>query len=134
AVRLHQELSDFAEYAALRIVSYGIELNLVGPPTPEIEAIVAQETRLYRALPIPVRYRSVSRSLRELEAVRDRIYADYGYWQEQGVELSTWGPDIETNTVKVRLAHYTKAYADALITRYGNAVTVYPHGYTVRTA
>ena len=134
AARLHQELSDFAEYADLRIVSYGIELNLVGRPTPEIEAIVARQARLYRALPIPVRYRSVRRSLQELKAVHDRIYADYGYWQEQGVQLSMWGADIETNTVEVRLAHYTKAYADALMTRYGNAVTVYPYGYIVTTA
>lgn len=125
--RLRQELADFAEYAGLRIVSDGIELSLVGSPTPEVKAIVARESRLYRAQPIPVRYRSVSRPLRELEAVRDRITADHGYWQQQGVELSTWGTDLESNTVNIRLAHSTKAYADALTTRYGDAVTVYPH-------
>lgn len=124
-------LDAFASYAGYQIVSYGYEVDLVGPPTAAIRAVVDRNDPEYKGKPIPVRYRSVRHSLRELQALTKRITADDGHWQDQGIELSSWGPDIDSNTVQIRMTHYTKHYRDALIAHYGDEVSVYPHDFAV---
>lgn len=124
---LSTHLEAFASYAGNQIVSYGIEVDLVGPPTDAIRAVVLRDDPQYQGKPVPVRYRSVRHSWRELQALTDRIAADEADWQKQGIQLSSWGPEINSNTVRISLEHYTKAYRDALIGHYGNVVSVDPH-------
>jgi hypothetical protein len=129
---LSTDLERFASYASLKIVSYGIRVDLVGPPTAAIRAVVGQDDPQYQGKPIPVRYRSVRHTRRELQALVDRISADVNYWQQQGIEPSTWGAYPDSNLVEITLAHYTKAYRDALVARYGREwVTVDPNDVVV---
>jgi len=60
--------------------------------------------------------------------ISDRIEVDQGYWRQQGIEPNSWGIGINSNTVQVTLAHYTKAYRDVLA-RYGGSdwLSVVPH-------
>lgn len=122
------DLPQFASYAGAQIVKTGVEIDLVGPPTGAIRAVVAREGPQYQGKPIPVRYRSVRHSERQLQVVSDRIEADQGYWQQRGIDLNSWGIDLNTNTMQVTMAHYTKANRDALLARYGGDwVSVVPH-------
>lgn len=125
---LSTQLAAFASFAGDQIVSYGLEVDLVGPPTDAIRAVVLRYGPQYQGKPVPVRFRSVRHSLRELQALMSHIEADHGFWQQQGMQWSGLGPNVATNTVDIRLVHYTKDYGAALIARYGSDwVTVDPH-------
>jgi hypothetical protein len=126
--KLLADLPALDGYAGLRIVRYGIEVDVVGAPSDAIRAAVARDDTQYQGKPIPIRYRSVRNSQQQLQAVADRLEADLGSWSQQGIELTSWGIDIDSNTVQVSLAHYTKAYRDALLAHYGrDMVSVVPH-------
>lgn len=121
-------LPSLAGYAGMQIVQYGIEVDVVGPPSAAIQAVVARDGAQYQGKPIPVRYRSVRHTEQELQAVEDRIEADQRYWQQRGIDLTASGIDINSNTVQISMAHYTKANRDALLARYGGGwVSVVPH-------
>ncbi len=129
---LSAHLEAFPNYAGDEIVSSGILVNLVGPPSAAIRAVVARDDPQYQGKPVPVRYRSVRHTLRELQALVGRIGADEPHWRSQGLELSSWGWDVGTNLVRITLVHYTKAYRNALLARYGSDwVAVYPHDFSV---
>jgi len=113
-------------YAGVRVLGYGVEVSLVGRPGRAVRAIVARDDRRYRGELIPVRYRSVRYSEQDLLAVRDRILADQAWWFARGAELTMWGPDPETDTVRIRLAHDPGRYRAALLARYGDRVSVDP--------
>jgi hypothetical protein len=117
---LWSDLPKFASYAGAAIVSSGIEVDLVGSPTDAIRAVVARDDPQYQGKPIPVRYRSVRHSQQELQAVADRLEADDEYWRQQGIELTSWGIEVQSNTVQVTMAHYTTAFRDTLLDRYGS--------------
>lgn len=125
--QLALDLSRQPGFAGYRIVPYGIEVDVVGKPTAADRAIVVRDAPQYRGKDIPIRFRSVRHSLRELQVLTERITADEAHWREQGIQLSSWGPEIESNTVQIMMAHYTKAYRDALIGYYGNEVSVVTH-------
>jgi hypothetical protein len=114
------DLQQFDSYAGAQIVSTGIEVDLVGPPTEAIRAVVARDDPQYQGKPISVRYRSVHHSQRQLQEISDRIEADLGYWRQQQIDLTSWGIDINSNTVQISMAHYTKAHQDALLVHYGS--------------
>jgi hypothetical protein len=126
--KLLADLPPLAGFAGLQIVRYGIEVDVVGAPSDAIRAVVARDDTQYQGSSIPVRYRTVRHSQQDLQALVDRVEADQAHWQQQGIELSSWGIDIDSNTVQISLAHDTKAYQDALLARYGSDwVTVVPH-------
>jgi hypothetical protein len=127
AMKLMSDVEPMEGYAGLQIVSYGIELDVVGSPSDAMRAAVARDAQVYRGSPIPVRYRAVRNSERDLQALTEVIAADEPEWAAQGIQISMVGPDIATNTVSLDLSHYTAAYRDALIARYGDRVTVTPH-------
>ena len=133
--KLLTDLPPLAGYASLEIVSYGIEVDFVGPPSEAVRAVIAKDESQYQGKPIPVRYRSVRHSYLQLQAVVRQIEVDVeaNYWQRQGIQLSSWGIGLDSktgrynNTVQISLDHYTKAYRDALIARYGSElITVIP--------
>lgn len=126
--RLLGDLPALPGYAGLQIVSYGIEVDVVGEPDAAIRAAVDRDTERYQGSPIPVRYRKVLNTEQDLKALSDRISADRDEWLKDGIQLSSWGIDITTNTVRVTLSHYTDGYRDALVAAYGNRITVTPEG------
>jgi hypothetical protein len=125
--KLGADLPRFSSYAGLQIVRYGIEVDNVGTPSAEMRAAVDRDAQRYQGSEIPVRFRSVRYSEKELQAVMDRLTADVRSWAQRGIEFSSWGIDIVSNTVEIKLAHYSDAYRAALTARYGDRVTVYPH-------
>lgn len=131
ANRLDRFLSGLPGYGGLQIIRTGIRVNVVGGPTPEMRALVARHALRHQGSEIPVSFRSVRYSKKELQTVQNRITADQDGWAKRGIELSTWGINLDSNTVKITLVHYTKAYGTALLKRYGDRVTVYPHDYQV---
>ncbi|MDQ1742671.1 MAG: hypothetical protein QOE23_1010 [Pseudonocardiales bacterium] len=134
AMRLERVLPPFPGYAGMQIVAYGIEIDVVGEPPAAVRAAIARYGMKYQGREIPVRFRAVRNSQAQLQAVTRRIGSDRDGWVSQGIEPTTWGIDLDTNTVEIRLAHYQAAYAAALIGRYGDRfVSVYPHDYVVTT-
>jgi hypothetical protein len=129
--RLHRFLPGLPGYAGLQIVRTGIQVDVVGSPTPQMRAVVAKHALRHQGSEIPVSFRSVRYSEKELQAVHNRISADQDDWAKRGLELSSWGIDLDTNTVEIRLVHYTKDYGTVLLERYGDRVTVYPHDFEV---
>lgn len=60
----------------------------------------------------------------DLERLTLRIAHDQAWQKRQHLQLSAWGPDIGTGSVRIRLRHYTDAGAILLTKRYGDAITV----------
>jgi hypothetical protein len=59
-----------------------------------------------------------------LERLTTRIAHD-GAWQRRNrIELSQWGPDSATDSVRIALVHYGDAAAIRLLQRYGGAISV----------
>jgi hypothetical protein len=131
-MKLLADLPPLPGYAGLQIVSYGIEVDVVGQPSAPVKTVVARDAQQYQGKPIPVRYRSVRYSERELDSVKAMLAADQAALAGQGIQLTTWGIDLASNTVQVGLYHYTTAYRDALRARYGDRISVTP--YDVRPA
>jgi len=129
-------LPRFSGYAGLQIVSYGIEVDTVGSPDPQLRAVATSTAQRYRYQggEIEIRYRLVRYSERDLKAVSDRLSADAKELAAQGIELSSWGIDLTTNKVEIGLAHYTDGYRDTLLARYGDRVTVTPHDVVMQGA
>jgi hypothetical protein len=132
AQQLLADLTSLPGYAGLRIVSYGIEVDVVGKPSPAMHAAVERDTQRYQGNVIPVRYRKVRYTEKELKALQDQITADRNEWLTQGIELTTWGVDVPSNTVQIGLATYKLGYRAALLARYGDRISVTP--YDVRPA
>jgi hypothetical protein len=125
---LSAHLAAFGNYAGDWIASDGIQVSLVGPPSAAIRAVVARDDPRYQGKPVPVRYHSVRHTLSDLRALMNRIEADTRFWQQHGMQWSSLGPAVAINLVHITLFHYTKAYRDVLIARYGRDwVTVEPH-------
>lgn len=128
---LLRDLPPMPGYAGLRIVSYGIEVDVVGEPSAAIRAAVDRYTQRYQGNVIPVRYRKVRYTEKDLKALSDRISADRDEWARQGIELTTWGMAVSSNTVEIGLYTYTPDYRAALVARYGDRISVTP--YDVQT-
>lgn len=127
AMRLLAGLPSLPGYAGMRIVRYGIEVDVVGKPSAAMRAVVARDEQQYQGKDIPVGYRSVRYSERELDALKARLEADSAGLAAQGIRLTTWGIDLDSNTVQVGLYHYTTAYRDLLRARYGDQISVVPY-------
>jgi len=127
AQRLLTDLPGSPGYAGVRIVSYGIEVSDVGSPTPEMRALVDRDSRRYQGNEIPVRFRSVRYSEKELQAVVNQLRADWDEWKEAGLHLSSYGIDVGADKVMIDLLHYTDGARDKLLARYGDRVAVTPH-------
>jgi hypothetical protein len=128
--RLLADLPPMPGYAGLQIVSYGVEVDVVGEPSAAMRAAVDRDALRYQGNVIPVHYRKVLNTEKDLKALSDRIFADREEWANQGIQLSSAYIDLATNTLRIDLSHYTDAYRDALIAKYGNRITVTPQDIT----
>jgi len=128
---LAADLWQEPNYAEIQIVSSGIEVDLVGKPTAAERAVAVRDTRQYRGHDIPIRFRSVRYSQRELKAVMTRIDVDRADLLKQGIEPSMVGINAH-DRVEISLVHYTPAYRKALRARYGDRITVDPYDLAFR--
>lgn len=125
------QVSAVPGYASLRIVPSGLEVSVVGEVPATIIELVSQYQATFGGLAIPVTYRRVQRTAAELTDLTSRIGADQAYWKSQGAELSSWGPDSESDTVVVYLANGSPQLAAKIDAKYGDAVSASPESKVV---
>ncbi len=128
--RLLTDLPRSPLYAGLQITPSGLEVQTVGVAGSDLVALVQLDQLTYLSQPIPVSFRTVSRSEQTLNALIDLIWSDRNALTESGIQLTSWGIDETTNTVEVMLANYSDTREKALHARYGDAVSVYSQGVT----
>lgn len=132
--RLVGDLKGAAGFAGVRIVPSGIEVDTVGAPVRNMLTTVSGDLGTYLGLPIPITYRSVTRSQSLLDGIDAQITADQSSWAARGVSLSAWGVDPTSNTVLIKLAKYSGHAADLLTALYGDGVSVYPADFPVQAS
>lgn len=122
-------------FAGERIISSGLEVDVTDGPTAHQRSLInsAAEAgiRHHEQLngvsdlqSVPIHYRTVRWSLAQLNAVTNQIDRDFSMWAQHGINLTTWGPDIQSNTVTVSIDPYRSEYAAQLVDTYGAEVTV----------
>jgi predicted Rossmann-fold nucleotide-binding protein len=62
----------------------------------------------------------------EQKDITARILADQEWLARHDVELTSWGPDPASDEVHIHLTSYSDAARDVLVSRYGDAVVVFP--------
>lgn len=135
AEALTEKVQGEAGFAGIQITNTGVELDHVGPPTTQVsEAIAASAgvaANLLTSAPgapadgrVPVVVRLVKRTLAQMASITGQIDTDQSRLKTEGIVLSSWGPDITSNTVVVHLSNYSPANAALITARYGDAVTV----------
>lgn len=72
--------------------------------------------------------KEVAHSFASLEALTMRLFADEKSLKNNGIDMVSWGPDIASNTVMVKIANYTSSAAQSLERQYGGTswLTVAP--------
>ncbi len=130
-MRLMTHLPRIPGYAGLQIVSSGVEVSVVGEPSARMRAAVARYALKHQGRDIPVHFRSVRNSEEQLTVLANLVGEEREVWAKRGIELTSWGTDMDTNTVEIRLARYSEAARAALIEWYGDRVTVDPHDHVV---
>lgn len=128
--RLLTDLPRFASYAGLQIIPSGLEVQTVGAVGSDLAALIQLDQLSYLSEPIPITFRTVSRSEQTMDALISLIWSDRTALTESGIQLTSWGIDETTNTVEVMLASYSAAREKVLHARYGDAVSVYPQSVT----
>ena len=73
-----------------------------------------------RSLGVPVAYTAVANTWSTLVSLTARIGDDQDSLAAQGVNLSSWGPNVLRNRVVVTLAQYSESAATAVYARYGS--------------
>jgi hypothetical protein len=86
-------------FAGVQIVPSGVQFSFVGKPS---AAFTAKLATLPESL--PRKLRKVTNSLASLNRVVKALDNDVKSLKADGVAMSSWGPDLESNNVKVALA------------------------------
>jgi hypothetical protein len=123
--RFPDELFRQPGYAEIQVVPCGIEIDVVGKPT-AVELAIARDAPQYQGRDIPVRFRSVRYSEKDLKATMRMIDADAAGWSKRGIQLSFVGINAH-DRVEISVAHYRAAYRTALRLRYGDRIVVDSH-------
>jgi len=116
------DIADDPTFGGSRIVPSGLEVSVVGAPSAALSNTIAT----LRAQ-VSVATRPVTHSWQHLEELTTAINADKASWDRAGVSLSMWGPDYESNKVKIWLTAYSVAADHALVERYGSNEVVIDH-------
>jgi hypothetical protein len=106
-------------FGGVRIVPEGLEFSVVAGGSGALVAAIRQV-----GTKIPTRTRTVQNSWSALEAVSDQVTADQSQWDEKGVPVAMWGPDYDTNRMKVWLSAYSQASEESLLKRYGSDLLI----------
>jgi hypothetical protein len=131
---LMESLQDSSGYAGVRITEQGLILSVTDAPTSDVKQKIVDAQTVGQALSIssggpsssavPVQAEIVKYTDVELTAVTDQISTDAANWREQGVNLTSWGPDVESNTVLISLENCSSDASARLLATYGDIVSV----------
>lgn len=124
--RLMTQLAQVSGYAGLQVVSGGVEVDTAGASAAAAASVIAKTNRTFGDVAVPVVVRHVANSQADLQQLASQLDKDRATWSAQGVELTAWGVDVPSNSVRVMLAKYSTQYRDLLLAQYGNRVTVDP--------
>lgn len=121
-----QAEADPAHYAGVKVTPDGIEMRLTSDST---------LARISSVAGTPVRIRTATNSTKTLEALTSRISRDGLTGGLGKISISGWGPDYESNTVRINLVHYDPSIAADLVSRYGgpSVVSVDPGEHPLAT-
>jgi hypothetical protein len=135
AEHMQTALEERASFVSLAIVADGVEVVLHSTSDSDRETAVAKQAFADGRASVPAGDRATAEAARlhvgfvrhgaaAMERLTMRIAHD-GTWQKaHGIELSSWGPDSATDSVRIRLVAYRDTVAVLLVQRYGEAVTV----------
>lgn len=122
ADQLLANIADDSTFGGSRIVPSGLEISVVGTPSAALSSTIAS-----LRVQVPVATRPVTHSWQHLEGLTTTMNGDQASWARAGVALSMWGPDYDSNKVKIWLAKYSPASEAALLQRYGTNEVVVDH-------
>jgi hypothetical protein len=103
-----------ASLLGMSITSSGLQVTVSGHESASLSKAISTQSDGMR-----VSIRVVPRSMTQLGAVQAKIAADKKFWASRGIDLTAWGPDLSSDTVRVMLADYSAAAAKKVIARYG---------------
>lgn len=94
------------EFAGTQITSAGLQINVAGAVSSDVTAAVAvaRLARKRTAADVPVLYRRVKYSWSTLLSVYDALNAQASELFADGLQATSWGPDVSSNTVVLRLS------------------------------
>jgi hypothetical protein len=133
---VNKEFSGQPTFFSVAITKAGLEASFSTAPDEELLArlaalqggqgeALAKNPRTPQGAPfVPIAFRQVPYSMEDLMALTKRMGSDQKEWAAAGVQLTAWGPSVETGTVTVSLAQYSADYADQLVKAYGPMVQV----------
>ncbi len=126
AQQLLTELDGVVGYAGLQIVPGGIEVDSAGLSVAAAAAAISGTSRAFGGVAVPIVARQVLNSQADLQQLGSQLGDDRSMWARQSVDITAWGVDVPSNSVRVMLASYKTQYRDALFAYYGNRITVDP--------
>ena len=141
AALVSQDLeSGFASdpnFVGERITASGLEISLSAQPSAAqrtlVDSAVTRESTTLRAGGVepaanyvPITFRVVPNSLASLNDLTDRLTRDAPGWSAGGAAFSSWGPDVNSDLVVLRLQNYSRTAAAALQAAYGPLLQVSP--------
>jgi hypothetical protein len=115
--------SDDATFAGAWIGPEGIFVGVVNDSP---SSLLAEALNNAIKSGIPVHTRGAQYSLVQMRALVRRISGDLSYWRGRGVEISTVGTDVTTNSVVVTLESYEQASVAAISAHYPSEPIVVP--------
>lgn len=118
AVAVEQDAARYPGQSGGQKIETGRLVVYLTVPQRELEATVRSDARVDAAT---TTFRPASNSWSALLRVQRRVELDVADWADQGVRLTRFGPDVESNRVVAYLAHFDAQQANALVARYGAA-------------
>jgi hypothetical protein len=121
AARYDAAVAALGGYGGVRLVDGAVEVSAVGDDAP-FRSEAARSGQGY-----PFAFRAVGNPMSDLLAVRDRLAARADGLAADGIVLTSWGPDVVTNTVRVGVTDPSPSVAGRLVAEFGPALRV-EHG------
>lgn len=142
ADQLNREFQADPTFVGTQVLSSGLEISFASAATDvqrsAITVIENAEAATLSADPaspsnppnVPITVRTVPNSLADLTGVGKSIATDRAKWNDAGIVVTAWGPDIASDTLMVWLATYSDQAARQLENAYGPMLSVSTQGIT----
>ncbi len=116
AVMARAAMDFLAVYGGVAAVNHGQDLNvyLVGVPSAAVAAAIRGDAPTSR-----VHFVDTPHSLAQLMALRDRVRDDVPVLAKDGIDITSWGPDVWTGKEQVTVYNLTSPVSATLTDRYG---------------
>lgn len=121
-------LATDSTYAGLQITSEGVVVSLVGS-TNRVAAMsktIAASPKIYNGRAVALKFVQVKYTDNQLKATTKQIFVLRHILDAAGVKMSFWGPDVITDTVKVRFSGNADVAKTILKGRFGDKVSLVP--------